>query len=279
MLRKLCFRDIRTTLGKFAAIAAIIALGVGLFAGLRVSRTAMIDTGQAYLEDLHFFDFRLISTLGFTEEDVDAFAGLDGVSAAEGSVSQDALFIKPADGSDGVAVFLTLGSSVNLPSLTAGRMPVSPDECLTDADFFAESDLGKTIRLSPSNDGDTLDQFSGGPYTIVGLAASPLYINYERGSTSLGSGQVDCFLYLLPEAFTAEYFTELYVTMAETAPLYSDEYNALADAMEPRVEALLEERAALRFETLLADGQRELDDGWAELLDGEREYADGEAEA
>ena len=278
MLTKLCLRDIRTTIGKFAAIAAIIALGVGLFAGLRVSRTAMLATGQQYLEDLRFFDFRLMSTLGFTDDDVAAFAGLDGVAAAEGAVFQDALFTGE-DGSDSVAVFHSLTSQVNLPDVVAGRMPEAPDECLVDADYFSADDLGGTLTLSADNDADTLDHFEADTFTIVGLANSPLYINYERGSTSLGNGTVSCFVYLPREAFTADYYTELYVTMAETADLYSDEYTALADALEPAVEALLEERADVRFDELYAEGRQELDDGWAELADARREYADGEAEA
>ena len=78
MLLKTAFREIKTSLGRYLAILAIIALGVGFFAGLRVTRTAMISTADHYLKDLAMFDDRILSTLGWTEEDVDAFQKLDG---------------------------------------------------------------------------------------------------------------------------------------------------------------------------------------------------------
>ena len=275
---KLSFRDIRTTLGKFLAIAAIIALGVGLFAGLRVSRTAMVNTGDQYLQDLLFYDYRLLSTLGFTDEDVAAFRGLPFVAAAEGSLTQDALYTA-ADGSDQVASFLSLTTQVNRADLTAGRMPQTAGECLADADAFTEADLGTTLTLSDANDQDTLDAFSGRQFTIVGLAVSPLYLNYERGSTSLGNGTVSCFVYLPREAFSADYYTELYVRLGRTAPLYSEAYDALTDQYEPQMESLLNLRADLRYQTLYNDARTELDDGWAELEDARAAYTEGRLEA
>ena len=89
MLLKTAFREIKTSLGRYLAILAIIALGVGFFAGLRVTRTAMISTANHYLKDLAMFDDRILSTLGWTEEDVDAFRKLDGVSAAETPIDPD----------------------------------------------------------------------------------------------------------------------------------------------------------------------------------------------
>ena len=71
-MRRLLFREIRRNPGRFFAIMAIIALGVGFFAGLKVTETAMLKTGQDYLEEQKFYHFRLLSTLGLTQEDVDA---------------------------------------------------------------------------------------------------------------------------------------------------------------------------------------------------------------
>ncbi|MCI8524389.1 MAG: FtsX-like permease family protein [Oscillospiraceae bacterium] len=285
MLGKLSLRDIRSSLGRFLAIAAIIALGVGLFAGLRVSKDAMILTGDQYLRDFQLHDFRLLSTLGFTDGDVEAFGVLPGVRTARGSRSREALF-ETKSGSDGVIVMLTLLPDLNVPDLRAGRLPESTEECALDASYFGEDVIGTQLTLSLHNDEDTLDFFASRSYTVVGLVDSPLYINFERGSTSLGSGKVDCFGYLLPEDFTAEYYTELYLTLDDTALIYSEAYAALADQYQPAVENLLESRADLRYETLRGDAQQELDkarteldDSWAELEDARLDYADGTAEA
>ena len=120
MLLKTAFREIKTSLGRYLAILAIIALGVGFFAGLRVTRTAMISTANHYLKDLAMFDDRILSTLGWTEEDVDAFRKLDGVSAAEGARSADVLCVGE-DGSDMVLKAHSLTQQVNRLSLQAGE--------------------------------------------------------------------------------------------------------------------------------------------------------------
>ncbi len=271
MLKKLSLRDIRTSLGRFLAIAAIIALGVGLFAGLRVSKTAMVTTGNLYLSDFQFYDFRLVSTLGFTDEDVEAFSDLDGIAAAEGSYFQDVLYVTE-DGSDSVIAMHSITTSVNNLDLIAGRMPERANECVVDAELFTEEDIGTTLTLSPNNEEDTLDLFQYDSYTIVGLVNSPLYINFERGSTSLGSGTVSCFGYLLPEGFDSDCYLELYLRFEEQADIYSEEYDALVDQYTDPVEELLEDRADIRYETLLTDGRKELDDGWAELEDAQQEY-------
>lgn len=273
MLKKLSLRDIRTSLGRFIAIAAIIALGVGLFAGLRVSKTAMVTTGNQYLSDFKLYDFRLVSTLGFTEEDVAAFSNLDGIAAAEGSIFQDVLY-ETEDGSDSVMAMHSITTSVNTLDLLAGRMPEQADECVVDAELFSKEEIGTTLVLSANNEEDTLDKFAYDSYTIVGLVDSPLYINFERGSTSLGSGTVSCFGYLLEGGFDLDYYPEIYLSLEETADIYSDEYDALIDQYTTPVEDLLQQRADLRYDTLVSDARADLDDGWAELKDAQQEYND-----
>ena len=157
MLLKTAFREIKTSLGRYLAILAIIALGVGFFAGLRVTRTAMISTANHYLKDLAMFDDRILSTLGWTEEDVDAFRKLDGVSAAEGARSADVLCVGE-DGSDMVLKAHSLTQQVNRLSLQAGRLPEKADECVVDAWRYDESALGSVIRLSDNNSADTMDR-------------------------------------------------------------------------------------------------------------------------
>ena len=73
-------REIRQSLGRYLAILAIVGLGVGFFAGLRLCQPSMAETGIGYLEQYRLYDFRLLSTLGFTEEDAAYFASLEGVA-------------------------------------------------------------------------------------------------------------------------------------------------------------------------------------------------------
>ena len=221
-------RELRHSLGRFLAIVAIVALGVGFFAGLKVAQPAMLRTGSQYVQKTELFDYRLVSTLGLTQEDADYFAGLDGVRAAEGARSVDLTAEFEDEGMTLKA--LTLSDAVNRPSLTAGRMPERADECLADADRFTEADLGKTLTVQAASVDDAFTQTA---FTIVGLAETPLYLGAERGTTSLGGGTLNGFVLLQPEAFAMDYFTEIYLLLDGTqgTDLYSDAYDAAVDAV------------------------------------------------
>lgn len=227
------------------ALLLIVALSVGFFAGLKITQDAMTAVCDDYLSEQNFYDYRLISTAGFTEEDLQALSEFSFIGSAEGTHSVDAL----VSGEDGDEPFklLALPDEVNLPSLTAGRMPESTEECLADAHAFDKEDIGSTIRISDENDAVVLSQFSGKEFTITGLVHSPLYLNTDRGSTGLGNGSLSGFLYLPEENFTAEVYTEICLTLAEKAPAYSEEYDDLISRYEDEVMAECEKQTAQRF--------------------------------
>ena len=279
-MSKMTVREIKSTFGRWIAIFAIVALGVGFFSGLRITRPAMVHTTNEYLREHDFYDFRLLSTLGLTEEDAEAFGALNGVKRAVGSVSSDALFsLGGTDSGEAAARFLMLTPEMNTPALTAGRLPQSSDECLLDRKYAHASDIGTKLYIAPDNDADTKELFAHSEYTVVGLADSPLYLNYERGTTSLGSGSVSCFVYIPPEGFEYEVYTEIYVTLDTDAAIYTDAYDAAADAMEPRLSELLTERAALRRDSVLGEARDALDEAKIKLADAEEEYRVQRADA
>ncbi len=277
------FREIKRTLGRYIAIFAIIALGVGFFAGLRVSTDSMLKTADEYFREKNLYDFRLISTLGLTQEDVEAFSGLEGVKAAVGSVNAD--FLCNSGGGDIVLRAHMLTDGMNEADLMAGRMPSAANECTLDALFFGEELIGTVLTLSDENSEDVFDTFACDAYTVVGLVNVPYYVNFERGSTTLGQGKLSGFICLPAEGFDMDLYTEIFLSIEDGGAIYSDEYEAALDKMEPAVSALLEERAALRYDELesealskIEDAQAELDDGWetyrSERADAERELDD-----
>ena len=294
---KLTMRQIRSSLGRFLAIAAIVALGVGFFCGLRLTKTAMVHTLDDYAEIHQMYDFRLVSTIGFDETDAEAIAADARVAACEGEKSADAL-ASVAGGAAKPCRFLSLPEKIDLPGLKCGRLPQTAEECLADGLLYSEKDLGKTVVLTEENDEDTLDSFNRREFTIVGIAKSVLYINYERGGTSIGSGTLSSFVYILPEAFALEYDTSLYLRLAgRQGEVYSDDYTACIDAAEPWVTQLAENAAdahSVRLhdeaaqtladarETLdekqkeLDDAKQKLADARQELTDAQQAYADGE---
>ncbi len=277
MLLKSTLRTIGKSLGRYIAILAIIALGVGFFSGLKVSEPAMIRTADGYIRELKLHDFRLISTLGFTDEDVAAISALDGVELARGSVGVE-LEYETDSGSAAALKAHMLLDGVNGVDLKYGRLPAAGNECLADSMLMGEDSLGTVIRLTDRTPESSRDALAYDEYVVVGICDSSEYMSFERGSTSLASGMLAGFLYLPPEGFESEYFTEIYVKLPDSGEIFSDEYESALDAIRPRLESLVEERAELRYETLLSDAEDEISKAEREISDAKSELADAEAE-
>ena len=78
-MRKNLRQSIVRSLGRYIAIAAIIALGAGIFVGLLMTKTDMVATGQVYMDQQELFDIRLVSTYGWAQEQVEKAKKLEGI--------------------------------------------------------------------------------------------------------------------------------------------------------------------------------------------------------
>lgn len=274
---KLTIREIKGSLGRYMAIFAIIALGAGLFVGLRLSRPDFIETYDRYISEVNFYDYRLISTLGLTEDDVNEVKKLEGVIDAEGVVTSDLMYKNEA-GDNLIMVAQTIPEKINLIDLKAGRMPEKSSECLADPEIYSEDDIGRTIKLSPDNSEQTMDTFAHDEYTIVGLTETVLYINLERGSSTLGNGSVEGYVYLTPDGFSVDYFTDIYVTVDADGYVYSDEYKDNIEPYSAPLEKLMEERAVIRYNDIIDEAHEKLDDAKAQYQSGVDQYEPAKAE-
>jgi len=284
--RKMLLRSIRATFGRFLAILAITALGVGFYAGLKSSQPDMLRSADDYLRRQRMYDLQLMSSLGLQKSDPAAFRRLQGVDAAEGACFADA-YARVGEGEEEVWHFQTLTEEVAVPELLLGRLPEGAGECLGDSSIFKEEDLGRHIVLTDSNSEETLEHFAGRDFTLVGIARSPRYISLDRGSSELGSGTPAGFVLLPAAAFTDEVYHELLLWLDVPGEIYSEEYTDALRHLRPSVETLLNRRGLLRAEQLrrenseeLRRARKELDDGWSEyrlgLQQAAQELAEGE---
>ena len=276
---KSTLREIKQSFGRFMAILAIVALGVGFFAGLKVARSAMVETTGNYLEEHGFYDYRVLSTLGFTQEEADFLRQKPDVRAAEGAVSFDVIY-RDATGNERVAKVHSITEELNRLELLKGRMPENAHECVVDANVFSESHIGEILTLSENNAEEDLEHFAYREYTVVGIVQSPYYIQYERGNTSLGTGKVNGFIYLPYEGFDVDYYTEIFVKFEEEFPLYSDAYQDYMDEKKPVWEDYASESADMRYQNILTEAEEELADAREEFetekADAEKELGDAE---
>lgn len=274
MMKRNTFREIKKSFGRYFAILAIVALGVAFFSGLKITQSVMVHSADVYLKDLQFYDYRLVSTLGFTEENVEALAEKEDVRAAEGAISAEILY-KDAGENERVIKMHSITEKVNKLKLVAGEMPQSADECVVDSALFSEDAIGSKLVLSENNTADDLDKFAYKEYTITGLVQSPCYIQFERGNTSIGNGRISGFAYILKDGFAVDYDTEIYIKFDEDYDIYSDKYDSYMDAKEADWEAYTKEQADICYEKIVKDAQDELDEKKEEL---EEKRAEAEAE-
>ena len=263
---KTTYREIRQSFGRYFAILAIVALGVGFFVGLMVVTPAMVRNGGRYLNSHDLYDLRLLSTLGFEKDSVEAFTGREDVKAVEGAVSSDFLAVDES-GKSRVLVAQTLLEVQNQVELKEGRLPEAANEIVVDSSLFSKDDIGKTIQVSDENSEETADLFAYDVYTIVGVADASYYINYQRGSTTLGTGRVSGFVYMLPDGFDTDYYTEIFVRLDQNDKIYSDVYKAKIEELKTWAEPITEQEAQNRYDSLKADAQQKVDDAQKELRD------------
>lgn len=266
-MRKTTLREIKHTFGRYMAILAIIALGVGFFSGVRDTTPAMVNMMNGFLEENNFYDFRIISTSGWNDESVEEFAEQPDVLMAEGSISFDASYYVPSRSIDEtVLITHMLPEKINTIKLVEGTFPENSDECA--AEQGKGYKIGDKIRLNESNDSEVLEMVKSREFTVTALVISPYYINHEKGTTKIGNGTVDSFLYLPKSAFDTEYFSEIFVCLDNDYVMYSEEYNDFIDDRTEKWEELSEETALKHHNQLLADAE-------AELADAKKEYESG----
>ncbi len=274
-------REVHHTFPRFLSLLVLSALAVCFLAGLRATAPDMKLSADAYFDQQNLMDLHIASTLGLTQEDVDAIAEEEGVASAQGAYTIDALV--PMDNQEMVVKVLSYSGEgdVNQPALVEGRLPEGEDECLVEPLFLELSGLsiGDTVSLD-TGERDYADALSVEEVTIVGTANSPLYIALDRGSSTLGTGSVDAFLILPVESFTMDYYTDAYLLAEGASELetYSDEYEELVDQLAQQLEPLSKERSALRYD----EASQAISDAEDELAQAEEEanqqLTDAEAE-
>ena len=273
-------QSILKSLGRYIAIAMIIALGASIFVGLRMTKADMVATGQKYMDQQNMFDLRLVTSYGWDREQVEDVAKLEGIVDAEGLFYTDLIARRDQeDAEDAVYRFYTMPETINQLVLRAGRMPESPDECLADGYHNEESLLGTNVVISDTNEEDSLEDLNQRTFTVVGLVSTPLYMDMNRGTTSVGNGSIENYFFVLEDAFDVDYYAEIHVTIEGDYAVYSEEYNNALDAAADTLEPELEIMAQARYDHVKTEAEQEYNDGYQEYLDGLQELEEGKLEA
>lgn len=280
-LLKDSMREIRRSLNRFLSILAIVAIGVGFFAGLKSTGPDMKLTANRYFDEQHLANLRLLSTHGFIGEDVDAVRALPEVAGVMPGYSKDVLY---DDGQSSLVVKIistvqtadqNTDNDLNRPVLLSGRMPEKAGECVVDSSLNTPDNflIGNEITFSAGEqEEDLLDTLSTDTFTVVGVVRSPAYISFERGTSSIGKGTVKCYVMVTPDSFSLEVYTDLFLsyTPLRGVDTYTEEYDDLSATLVDQIEAFSPERESIRFAQVKEEFQTKIDDARKELAEGEQ---------
>ena len=278
--------EIKKSKNRFLSIFFIVALGVAFFSGIQASAPDMRLTGDSYFDDANLMDLRVVSTLGLTEDDLDALDGIEGVSFVVGSYMED-VYCGEGEARE-VLHIEALQEGINELTPAEGRLPEQADECFLDAAYALKTGYrpGDELEIEVSSEDDS--SLKHRKFKVSGYGYSPCYISFNRGSTSLGTGSLAGFAYVLPEEFDAEIYSVAYLRADGAAKKteFTDGYDDLVDEVCTRVEGIADARCEIRYDEVMETAQSELDeakqeveDGKQELADAKQELADGKAEA
>lgn len=269
-------QTIKGSLARFLAIAGIVALGCGFFAGLKMASPDMQEAAHTFYENQHLYDLRVISTLGLSEKDVSALTSVEGVETVMPSRTVDVMATLTSSQSTARVSSFRPGE-LNQPIVVDGRLPQGPYECVMSADPKKRADisLGQQIELPDTSNGVHL---KGGSYTVVGFVNAPTYPYVSNfGTTSLGNGIVQQFVYVTEDAFADDDpYTEVYVTV-QGATRYksgSSAYQSAVDSVAERITQMNPSLAALRLQELKDDAQTQVDEARQKLEQSRQEAAD-----
>lgn len=264
------FREIKKTKNRFLSIFAIIALGTGFFSGIKITCPDMKLTAEQYYDQSQLMDISFLSTFGFTQEDVTALSEQDGVKEVMPGYSGDFL-VNAGSEQEVLTKVISIGdNNLNQPELLEGRLPENSGECVIENGMHIPDnfEIGQTITLTSGEDGkEVTDTLKTDTYKIVGIVRSPLYINFERGTTDIGNGSLDCFI-LVPESdFTLDVYTNLYAALSSAKELnsFEDDYQQLIEQKTNKLEEFGKERAEIRKEEIYDEANAEIQASLSEL--------------
>lgn len=292
LLYKNTLIKIKKSFGRYISILTIILVGVGFYTGIQASAPDIIHGVDTYYDDYSLMDFKVVSTLGLTDEDVEALKTLEHVETVIPTYSLDVL-------EQGKAIRIhALEKTINKVKLMSGRLPETDTECVVANGTYS---IGDTLRITS----DVTDELKNTVFTVVGTVDSPLYMIEDYGITSIGDGKLSSFIFINPGNFSLEAYTEIYVVGKgmNLTTAYSKEYEELAELLNDELVEIKSVRETARYDEIyneanaeinenetklndekadaqkkLEDAKAELDDNWKTLQEAKTDILKGEEE-
>lgn len=277
------FREIKISLGRFLSILCIVAIGVAFFAGIKASAPDMKNSADTYFDKYNVQDIQVYSTIGLTKKDVAAINKIKGVKSVQPSFSMDTL--SQIDSTQMVIKVISYGidQKMNKIRVVEGRMPERENECLVEASsatnkLYGTFHIGDTIKLQSGTDEALSKSLKHTKYKIVGTCYNPNYLSYEKGSSNIGSGTVNSFIYIQNTNVLKDYYTEVDVCVkgAKDLDCYSDEYFDVVDPVLKKIKKISNKQIDARIQSYQSELDEKKQEATNKFKDAENQFNDAQ---
>ena len=277
------FREIKISLGRFLSILCIVAIGVAFFAGIKASAPDMKNSADTYFDKYNVQDIQVYSTIGLTKKDVAAIKKIKGVKSVQPSFSMDTL--SQIDSTQMVIKVISYGidQKMNKVRVVEGRMPERENECLVEASsatnkLYGTFHIGDTIKLQSGTDEALSKSLKHTKFKIVGTCYNPNYLSYEKGSSNIGSGTVNSFIYIQNTNVLKDYYTEVDVCVkgAKDLDCYSDEYFDVVDPVLKKIKKISNKQIDARIQSYQSELDEKKQEATDKFKDAENQFNDAQ---
>lgn len=277
------FSEIKISLGRFLSILCIVAIGVAFFAGIKASAPDMKNSADTYFNKYNVQDIQVYSTIGLTKKDVAAIKKIKGVKSVQPSFSMDTL--SQIDSTQMVIKVISYGidQKMNKIRVVEGRMPERENECLVEASsatnkLYGTFHIGDTIKLQSGTDEVLSKSLKHTKYKIVGTCYNPNYLSYEKGSSNIGSGTVNSFIYIQNTNVLKDYYTEVDVCVkgAKDLDCYSDEYFDVVDPVLKKIKKISNKQIDARIQSYQSELDAKKQEATDKFKDAENQFNDAQ---
>ncbi|WP_337741194.1 FtsX-like permease family protein [Holdemanella biformis] len=260
-----------------------MAIGVAFFAGIKASAPDMKNSADTYFDKYNVQDIQVYSTIGLTKKDVAAIKKIKGVKSVQPSFSMDTL--SQIDSTQMVIKVISYGidQKMNKIRVVEGRMPERENECLVEASsatnkLYGTFHIGDTIKLQSGTDEVLSKSLKHTKYKIVGTCYNPNYLSYEKGSSNIGSGTVNSFIYIQNTNVLKDYYTEVDVCVkgAKDLDCYSDEYFDVVDPVLKKIKKISNKQIDARIQSYQSELDEKKQEATDKFKDAENQFNDAQ---
>ncbi len=252
------YRTIKKSFPRFLSLMIMSLLGVLVFVGLTATSPDMLNTLDKFFDDKNTYDIKLLSTLGLTEDDLNALKDIDTIEDIEGIYSKDILI--QDEETEIVLNISSLPKKINELELIDGRLPENDTEIVVEKNFLTKLNYNLNDKLIIND-----EVFKNKEVTIVGTVRSPLYynntaINQNRGTTTIGTGTINYYSYILPSNFDIDYYTNIFITVknAKKEITSKTKYNELIEDTLNKIESIKTFQEESRYNTIYNDASNKI---------------------